>query len=521
MEQGELIDKITANLYKVAIDAKYEFAQFAVPWGLKSSDTYYNKRKHFDLSLCAFAKDCGIMAYQKHFYYFNGRIYERVSEDAISLCYDQLMMKLGIAADYATTVKVRKDKFLNIILFYNQLHVRNDVIAFSNGVVDMRQIDGRNGKGGFHRFGPEWHVVDYHDYPYQPNATAPIFMRFLDEVLPDKRSRDILQMFLGLGLIQTSEAFDKTTGGPRGTVELCLVLLGSGANGKSVLFNVMCALFGKNHITSIDYDTMTADGDEGLRGRAVIRSAVFNWSSDSNAKKFACKNTEMFKRIASGEKYPYRVLGHDIAMSESCPYLIFSLNELPTISEGTRGLFRRLQFVNFDVTIPKYKQDPNLAYKIIENDLPGVFNWVYRGAREIKRRKFQFPPSDASLRVKVRSLMPTNPVYAWLLAYGIRGIPQAPQEVAQLFTVALMYECYKKFCENNDDDALISMSKFSRTLSNMNFQKKRKGDGIYFAVYGINEQQLRTPMLLDMLRDTADDIAERFESDNNSFIKND
>lgn len=515
MEQGELIDKLVDDMYKIAQNAKYGFAQFAVPWGRKDSDPYRQKQIAFAGAMRAFAKDCGVKSLNGGFYYFNGKIYEKTSEFALCQAYDQLLERLGIANQMMNKT-ARRELFLGTILAYNKLKVRNDVIAFSNRVVDMRYCKGDD-MTGTHTFDKRYSVVDYHPYPYIPNAKCPKFMRFLDEVLPDKRQRDILQMFLGLGLIQTSDAFDKTIGGPRGTVELCLVLLGSGANGKSVLFNIVCALFGKNHITNVDYDDMTADGDEGLRGRAAIRSAVFNWSSDSDARKFGQKNTAMFKRIVSGEPYPYRLLGQDIAMSESCPYLIFSLNQLPNISEGSRGFMRRLQFVNFDVTIPRYKQNPNLAYEIIENDLPGVFNWVLRGAREIRRRHFCFPPSDASLKTKVKSLITTNPTYAWMITYGLRSEPNAPTEICTVIRSDVMYLCFQKFMENNDEP-VITQNKFARSLSALNFMKVRKTDGIYYMCYGVLEEQLRQPMILDMLHEKEDDMPD-YEKD--SLIKDD
>lgn len=520
MEQGELIDKLVDTMYNKANSSEYAFNRFAVPWGPKSSDTFYNKKKDFDNEIVKFAKKCGIMSLNKGFYYFNGKIYERVSEDAVVLAYDQLMMKLGIANDYPTSVKVRKDKFLTVIMFYNQLRVRNDVVAFSNRVVDLRANDGKDFVGTFPH-NPRYHVVEYHDYPYIPDAKCPKFMTFLDTVLPDKRSRDILQMFMGLGLVQTSDAFDKTIAGPRGTVELCLVLLGTGANGKSVLFNIMSALFGKHHITSVDYETITGEGEEGMRGRATIRSALFNWSSDSDPKKFCQKNTHIFKRIISGEPFQYRLLGQNIVESHSCPYLIFSLNALPNnISDSSRGMLRRLQFVNFDVTIPKYRQNPNLAYEIISSELPGIFNWVMRGAREIKRRKFQFPPSDASLKAKVKALLPTNPVVAWTMAYGIRGEQIAPTEVGFSFKVELMYECFKKFCEYNSEEVVMTLNKFSRTLGSLNFVRKRKFDGAYVNTYGITEDKLRSPMSVDLIKEETDPTS-KYEEDGLSYIQED
>lgn len=517
MEQGELIDKICGDMYKIAQDKDYGFSQFAVPWGRKDTDAYRQKQIAFSVAMRKFAKKCGVMSLNGSFYYFNGKIYEKVSEFALCQAYDQLMEALGIANQMMNKT-TRKELFLGTIQAYNKLRVRNDVVAFSNRVVNIKECDGTSYTGTF-RHSPIYHVIDYHPYKYIPNAKAPLFMQYLDYVLPDKTQRDILQMFLGLGLIQTSDAFDKTTAGPRGTVELCLVLLGSGANGKSVLFNIICALFGKNHITNVDYDDITADGDEGLRSRAAIRSAVFNWSSDSDARKFGVKNTAMFKRIVSGEPYPYRLLGQDIAMSDSCPYLIFSLNQLPPISESTRGFLRRLQFVNFDVTIPRYKQDPNLANKIIEKDLPGVFNWVLRGAREVKRRKFCFPTSDISLRTKVKALLPTNPVYAWTMVYGLRGENNAPGELAAVISSDVMYKCFCSFCEFNDADKL-TQNKFARSLTALNFVKLHKQAGMYYVCYGANEEQIRQPMSLDKLHQDDEDEP-RYESDPNSIIKDD
>src|SRR3712207_9395295 len=95
-------------------------------------------------------------------------------------------------------------------------------------------------------------------------------------------------------------------------IELCLLLVGGGANGKSVIFEVMRALYGKDRISYMDYDALTADGDEGMRGRYPIRNAIFNWSSDSTPKKFGRKNTGVFKRLVSGEPVAYRKLGPDI-----------------------------------------------------------------------------------------------------------------------------------------------------------------------------------------------------------------
>ena len=517
MDQGEFIDKMVADMYILAQDSKYGFARFVSSWGRSGSEVYNDKLTNFIRTLRIFAKDCGIKSYNDDFYYFNGKVYEKVGKVAVCQAYDILMEQLGIASIMMNR-SVRNEVFLKTILTFCQLKPRRDLQCFSNVVVDLKKC-GKKDVKCTHRFDKAWPVIEYHNYPFKPDAKAPIFKRFLNQVLPDKTQRSILQMFLGLGLIQNVDAVEEMLSRPRGTVDLCLVLLGSGANGKSVLFNIVCALFGKSHVTSLDYDTIASDGDEGLRGRAAIRSATFNWSSDSDARTFAKKNNGVFKEICSGEDYTYRLLRHDIQHSKSCPYLVFSFNQLPTITEDG-GMLRRLQFVNFDVTIPRFKQDPLLAYKIIKNELPGVFQWVLRGSMEIRRRHFMFPSSDASLKAKVRGLLPASPVYSWMLAYSLRSEPNAPTEIAAIIKSDVMYQCFKNFMENNNQQPIPTFNSFSRALTNLRFQRKRMADGVYYTCYGCVEDQLRTPVLLELLHE-PDDVSSRYDKDKDSFIKDD
>ena len=92
-------------------------------------------------------------------------------------------------------------------------------------------------------------------------------MNFIKEVLPDRTSRMILQMFLGLGLIQRGTAYNPYEGKESSKIELCLLLIGTGANGKSVIFDVACNIFGKDRISKMDYADITAECVEGLRVR--------------------------------------------------------------------------------------------------------------------------------------------------------------------------------------------------------------------------------------------------------------
>ena len=511
MQEGEVIDKLYDDLYKRAMDPKYEFVKYAASWGRKYSPDYNHKKVQFSKMLRLFAQECGIMSRDDDFYIFTGTIYEKTTQFSVEQAFDRLMEGVGIA-EMMNNRTMRREVFMGTILAYNQLDVRNDLRAFSNKIVKFSP-------DGYKAYdpSPKFHVIDYHPYPFVPDYPAPTWNAFLHEVLPSKRDRDVLQMFLGLGLVQTSDAFNKHSNEPRGTVELCLLLLGSGANGKSVLFNVICAVFGKSHITSLDYDVLTADGDEGMRGRYPIRSAIFNWSSDSDPKKFGKKNTAMFKRIVSGEPVPIRGIRKDIQENPNCPYLIFSLNELPTPEDQSRGFMRRLQYINFNVTIPRSRQNPNLAGQIIRNDLPGVFNWVLRGAREIQRRHFQFPNTETTRKQLIKTIMDANPCKAWMIAYDLRSESHGHDEVEADIMFSNMYDSLTQFCKDNNlsDEDIPSNLKLSRELTNNGFMRRRKKEGVFYTCYGCDENMLKQRIFIENISEP-----ELRESEQ-SFIKYD
>ena len=325
-------------------------------------------------------------------------------------------------------------------------------------------------------------------------------MNFIHEVLPDKTSRMILQMFLGLGLIQRGTAYNPYEGKESSKIELCLLLVGTGANGKSVIFDVACNIFGKDRISKMDYADLTADGDEGMRGRYPIRNAIFNWSSDSDPKKFGRKNTGMFKRLVSGEPVPMRKLGRDILEGNSIPYLIFNLNELPFPDDASLGFIRRLQYVSFDVTIPKERQDPELASKIIREELSGVFNWIFRGAMELRNRKYRFPAAEGSRRQLLISLLGSNPIYAWIRAYDMRCSPEARGEISECMLAKEMYERFVEFCNANDveEKDIPTIQKFGRDMSDKyGFFKKRSQGGMTYKVYGAQMIDLKQELLIN------------------------
>lgn len=498
MENGIAIDTLHSQLLDLVRGDEYGFEELRCQdWGKANSEKFNKLKSQFVRSMRRLAKKAPVKYYGSSYYMFNGKIYEAVPKIVLEQAYQLLLLDLAMGPMLGVSTVMNKS-FIEVIECYNILRPTFDIVAFANGVVDF-------GRGGVESpkvmpFSPEYHVTYYHPYDYNPKARCDRWMSFIHEVLPDKTSRMILQMFLGLGLIQRGTAYNPYEGKESSKIELCLLLIGTGANGKSVIFDVACNIFGKDRISKMDYADLTADGDEGMRGRYPIRNAIFNWSSDSDPKKFGRRNTGMFKRLVSGEPVPMRKLGKDILEGNSIPYLIFNLNELPFPDDASLGFIRRLQYVSFDVTIPKERQDPELASKIIREELSGVFNWISRGAVELRKRKYRFPAAEGSRRQLLVSLLGSNPVYAWVRAYGMRPSAEARNEIFEYMLAKEMYERFVEFCRANDveEKDIPSIQKFGRDMSDKHrFLKKRLPSGMAYKVYGAMMVDLKEELLIN------------------------
>ena len=125
------------------------------------------------------------------------------------------------------------------------------------------------------------------EFEYRADATAPMFEAFLTHVLPEPELQNILAEFLGYVFLFNMK------------LEKVLVLYGTGANGKSVIFDIIHALLGRENVSAYQLDTLTqAKSYE----RAELQNRILNYSSEMNGK----LDSGIFKALASGESVEAR-----------------------------------------------------------------------------------------------------------------------------------------------------------------------------------------------------------------------
>ena len=489
-----MISRIYGNLLQVVGSTSCDFHLLTQSWGFRSSDGYQRNLLLMNKNVRQLGTETPIKFGEGLFWLFDGKIYVPVREELIVAAFWQLMEYMQILP--AINNKMFAKTFTDTIRYYNPMVQSRNLVAFDNGVLDISPIL-RGKMPIFHdRFAPEYHVTYYHPYKYDPKAKCTRWMNFLHEVLPDKNSRVILQMFLGLGLIDSSEIYLPYEGKDAARVELCLLLIGSGGNGKSVIYRTARGVYGSERISDVPYVELTMTGDEGMRSRLPLRGKVFNWSTEEEPRTFCRKNVSTFKRIVSGEPVMDRKLGGNVTKNDNLPYLVFHLNELPYPDDQSLGFIRRLQFVSFDVTVPKERRNPRLAQELITN-YPGIFNWIVRGAREVVRRKYVFPSSEGHRRQMLLAQLRSNPVVAWINAYKMRPDMQANNEVSEMIDTKTMIDSLEQFCDDNEAE-MPSKQKFGSTMARYGcgFFKKRYPEGYKYQVFGCTSEQLLHPYVI-------------------------
>lgn len=301
-------------------------------------------------------------------YIFVDTHYQKVDKKSLYIYVAQQSVSMGI-----NPIAAERSQFIEDIgkqVSYSCYH------PFDTGSRDSTIINLRNGElhiaNGNKELKP--HSIDSYmtyvlPFSYSPDAKCPRFEQFLNEVLPDADTRKVIQEYIGY-LLTTNLKLEKF-----------LLLYGTGANGKSVLLEVVSALFGDENVTNYSLENLTKSGGQYTM---QIAGKIVNICPDISTR---IEDTGVLKIMASGEPLEARQLHKDPIIIYNYAKLLFSLNKLPVVTDHTTGFFRRFLIVPFLAQIPAEKQDKGLSKKIIQSELPGVLNWALAGLDRVMEQQ--------------------------------------------------------------------------------------------------------------------------------------
>jgi putative DNA primase/helicase len=298
-------------------------------------------------------------------YIFNGNYWVSIHESKLETLLGECAKKMGVELIDSKYFRFRESllsQFFSSAYFAKPESSQDKVlINLRNGTFEV-SID----KQGLRPFKDKDFLRYQLPFSYDTKATAPLFEKYLKRVLPEKELQDILAEYIGYVFIKNLK------------LEKVLLLFGSGANGKSVFFEIVNAILGRENVSNF---SLTSLNNETYRSN--LEDKLLNYGSEIKGS----LESDIFKQLASGEPIGAKRLYKDPFTMFDYAKLMFNANELPKDVEHNEAYFRRFLIVPFLVTIPQEERDPELPKKIIANELSGVFNWVLAGLNRVLEKK--------------------------------------------------------------------------------------------------------------------------------------
>lgn len=288
-------------------------------------------------------------------------------------------------------------------------------------------------------------------FRYDPEAEAPRFEKYLNEVLPDEESQRVLAEFMGYIFTRNLK------------LEKVLFLYGSGRNGKSVMFDIIRSMLGEQNISYYGLQSLT---DDNGYYRAKLVNKLINWASDVGDR----LQSNTFKQLASGEPIEARLPYKEPFQLQNVCKFAFNTNTLPADVEHTDAFFERFLIIPFDVYIQPERRDPELAKKIIANELPGVFNWVLDGLnRLLKQGKFSHCQASVDTLNEFRK--ESDSVAMFCDEMGYKATPE------QWTKAKPIYSDYREYC----------FAEGLKPLARKNFHKRLEALGFFMATKNVGK----------------------------------
>jgi len=333
-------------------------------------------------------------------------------------------------------------------------------VGFDNGFMtvdrdEVRMVDHSPAHRARHGF----------DFAYDPDARAPRFRRFLQEVFWEDDQRDakvdLLQEFIGAGLFGFAVDRDKA-----------LLLHGTGQDGKSQLIKIINGVLPDRAISNVSPQKMAEEYH-----RTMLKNARFNLVTETPSAQVL--DTEAFKAIIAGDSISARDIYKSPFMFTPRAAHVFATNSPPKVNDASHGFWRRWIKVDFN---RKFKRNPdpdknegprelNLAERIIDEELKGVVAWMVEGAKRTYRKGHYDVPSvcrEALGEWKHGS----SPMSAWMF--------DNTDDEGGWTKASDLYAHYENWCTMRNHRPM-SQTNFGRILKGeIGIPKKRRRDGYYY-----------------------------------------
>jgi putative DNA primase/helicase len=344
----------------------------------------------------------------------------------------------------------------------NELDVDKHLINFENGTLDLDSnillsqwpaVAGNSLRSHC----PDDLITRKLNFSYNWKFSCPNWQTFLDSSIPDKSLQKYIQKFIGYCLTGYLE------------YEMILFLHGGGHNGKSIFLQVVMQLLGE-YACDTPTNTLMASSGEGipndlarLQGKRLVTFA------ETGEGKYW--DEEKLKKMTGGDPITARFLHREFFSFYANFKLLGTGNHRPNIRTLDYAIRRRIKLIPFN----QYIEKPNTDYKnpeFWELELPGIFNWAFKGYWMLRREGWQEPEI---VKEETKLYFDEQDIFGQFLEDCCHYDPER-LDTRLVAENSKLYQVYTQYADKLGHSALKHRS-FSQKLMDRGFNKGKDSRG--------------------------------------------
>lgn len=286
---------------------------------------------------------------------------------------------------------------------------------------------------------------------FDPEAKCPLWIAFLERVIPDDEVRKFIRRVIGYCL--TGDVGE----------QVLFFCFGGGANGKSTFLGTIQFVIGLDYGIQAAPDLLLSTSSRNhpteIADLYGVRMAVcMEVGADRSF------DEPLIKQLTGGDRLKARRMREDFWEFAPTHKLLLGANHKPRIRGTDEAIWRRLILIPFEEFIPKEERDPTLPDKL-KDEVEGILAWAVRGCLEWQSTGL-CPPEQVQLAVsKYREDMDELEQFIGDCCVVLTGLRVGASD---------LFICYSQWCKRNDVEAL-KQGAFGTAVGERGFKRVKTG----------------------------------------------
>lgn len=301
-----------------------------------------------------------------------------------------------------------------------ELNLYKDYLNLENGMLNLKTME-------LEPHAPEFYSSIRVPISYNPLAKCSLFEQTLEKIMDGDKDRiNLIQEIMGYFL--TSER----------VIQKAFFFHGNGANGKSVLAEVIRHVCGKENVSNTPLSSLGSRfGLQNLPGKTL------NISTENE---FFDKyiDTQNFKAITGGD-----AVNVEQKYKQACSYELFCkllvlINNMPHTRDNSHGYYRRIVLIPFNRTFTGEHADNDLLNKLLL-ELEGILIFALEGLKRLRNQNYNLTEPSAVEEALENYQREQNPVLEFFQdrVEIVSGSSTEKPKISRAFI---------KWCEANGND---------------------------------------------------------------------